>query len=305
MDFYQAGGAAVARLIWNQPSADPLQPALDAAKKADVVVAVVGITSELEGEEMSVNVPGFLGGDRTSLDLPKEEEELLKSLHASGKPLVVVLMNGSALAVNWAAQNANAILEAWYPGEEGGAAVAETLAGANNPAGRLPVTFYRGVDQLPAFEDYDMANRTYRYFKGDALFAFGYGLSYSKFEYRKLKLSQATLAAGSALEVDAEVRNTSRVNGDEVAELYLEFPPTPGAPLRALRGFTRVNIAAGKTARVHFKLDPRDLSLVNEAGDRVIVPGKYRVTVGGSQSEPGAAAVSAEFTTTGESKLPE
>ena len=153
------------------------------------MVAVVGITSQLEGEEMKVNVPGFEGGDRTKIDLPKEEEDLLEALSATGKPLVVVLMNGSALAVNWANDHANAILDAWYSGEEGGAAIAQTLAGANNPAGRLPVTFYTGVDQLPPFKDYAMKNRTYRYFKGKPLYPFGYGLSYSKFEYSNLKLS--------------------------------------------------------------------------------------------------------------------
>ena len=151
-----------------------------AAKDADVVVAVVGITSELEGEEMLVSEPGFKGGDRTSLDLPQPEVNLLKGLATAGKPLVVVLTNGSALAVNWANEHANAILDAWYPGEEGGDAVAQTLSGANNPAGRLPVTFYKSVDQLPPFEDYSMKGRTYRYFTGTPLYPFGYGLSYTK-----------------------------------------------------------------------------------------------------------------------------
>ena len=167
----------------------PFPTAVALAKNADVVVAVVGITSQLEGEEMKVDVPGFKGGDRTSLDLPKEEEDLLEAMKGTGKPLVVVLMNGSALSVNWANEHADAILDAWYSGEEGGTAVAQTLAGVNNPAGRLPVTFYKSVDQLPAFEDYSMKNRTYRYFEGQPLYPFGYGLSYSKFEYSNLKLS--------------------------------------------------------------------------------------------------------------------
>src|SRR5262249_14389148 len=158
---------------------------------------------QLEGEELQVSLPGFKGGDRTSLDLPSEEEDLLRALKETGKPLVIVLMNGSALAVNWAAQNANAILEAWYPGEEGGTAIGETLAGANNPAGRLPVTFYKGVEQLPAFEDYSMKNRTYRYFTGQALYPFGYGLSYSKFQYSDVKVSNAKIDAGEGLKVSA------------------------------------------------------------------------------------------------------
>ena len=165
---------------------------------------------------------------------------MLEALEGTGKPLVVVLMNGSALAVNWANEHANAILDAWYSGEEGGTAIAETLAGANNPAGRLPVTFYKGTEQLPPFEDYAMKNRTYRYFEGQPLYPFGYGLSYSKFEYSGMKLSNPQLAAGNPLDVEVDIKNTGKRDGDEVAELYITFPKVPGAPLKALRGFTRV-----------------------------------------------------------------
>ena len=200
---------------------------------------------------MEVAVPGFKGGDRTSLDLPKEEEDILEAVKASGKPLVVVLMNGSALSVNWASENANAILDAWYAGEEGGTAVAQTLAGVNNPAGRLPLTFYKGVEQLPPFEDYSMKNRTYRYFEGQPLYPFGYGLSYSKFDYSNLKLSAATVNAGDSLTVDADVKNTSDRDGDEVVELYLSFPKSMGAPIHALRGVSRIHIARGETQHVH------------------------------------------------------
>jgi beta-glucosidase len=269
------------------------------------VVAVVGITSQLEGEEMKVDVPGFKGGDRTSLDLPKEEEDLLEAMKGTGKPLVVVLMNGSALSVNWANEHADAILDAWYSGEEGGTAVAQTLAGVNNPAGRLPVTFYKGIDQLPEFEDYSMKNRTYRYFEGQPLYAFGYGLSYSKFEYSNLKLSSAKPKAGDSLSVDADVRNTSQIDGDEVVELYLGFPRSSFAPLRALRGFTRIHVGAGDTQHVHFILDLRDLSEVDKKGDRIIASGDYRITVGGGQ--PGTAAPRAEagFKIKGKQVLPE
>ena len=181
-------GPARAQLIWSKydPAPDPV--AIAAAKNADVVIAVLGITSRLEGEEMPVTEEGFKGGDRTSLDLPKPEQQLLEALAATGKPVVLVLANGSALAVNWAKEHVNAILESWYAGEEGGAAVAETISGKNNPAGRLPVTFYTGVAQLPPFEDYSMNGRTYRYFAGKPLYPFGYGLSYTTFSYGGLKL---------------------------------------------------------------------------------------------------------------------
>ncbi|HET7890201.1 MAG TPA: glycoside hydrolase family 3 C-terminal domain-containing protein [Candidatus Sulfotelmatobacter sp.] len=293
------------KLVWLPVSADPSFEAASAARQADVVVAVVGITSRLEGEEMKVDVPGFKGGDRTSLGLPADEEALLGALKGAGKPLVVVLMNGSALAVNWANDHANAILEAWYSGEEGGTAIAETLAGANNPAGRLPVTFYKGVEQLPPFEDYSMKNRTYRYFEGQPLYSFGHGLTYSKFEYSNLKLSNSELDAGSPLTVDVDVKNASQRAGDEVVELYINFPKLPGAPLRALRGFTRVPVGAGEVKHVKLTLQPRDLSYVNEAGDRMVSAGDYTITTGSGQPGTGAPQASAQLSIRGEQKLPE
>src|SRR5207253_11358406 len=174
----------------------PSAEAIASARNADVGVAVVGITSELEGEEMQVSEEGFKGGDRTSLDLPKPEEELLEAVAATGKPVVVVLTNGSVMAVNWASKHVNAILDSWYAGEEGGAAIAETLSGKNNPAGRLPVTFYKDVHQLPHFENYSMKGRTYRYFEGDPLWQFGYGLSYTTFGYGDLALPNSPVKAG-------------------------------------------------------------------------------------------------------------
>ena len=193
-------GSPNAKLVWSKVDLKPQPEAIEAAKNADVVIAVLGISSELEGEEMQVSEPGFKGGDRTSLDLPKPEEDLLEAVAATGKPVVLVLTNGSALAVNWAQEHVNAILEAWYPGEEGGTAVAETLSGKNNPAGRLPVTFYTGVDQLPPFEDYAMKGRTYRYFDGKPLYPFGYGLSYTTFSYSNLVLPTEAVAAGQPIE---------------------------------------------------------------------------------------------------------
>jgi beta-glucosidase len=283
----------------------PQPEAIEAAKKADVVVAVVGITSELEGEEMQVNEPGFKGGDRTSLDLPAPEEELIETLAATGKPLVVVLTNGSALAVNWAKDHANAILEAWYPGEEGGAAVAQTLSGANNPAGRLPVTFYTGVAQLPAFEDYAMKGRTYRYFEGQPLFPFGYGLSYTTFGYKDLKLPNKALAMGEDLHASVTVTNTGKVAGQEVVELYLKFPGVAGAPNKALRGFKRIHLEAGASAEVQFDLKPRDLSIVTDAGVPEVPSGEFTVSIGGGQPGTGAPTVAGAFKVQETQALPE
>jgi beta-glucosidase len=298
-------GGRGTKLVWLPIDTDPTGKAIRAAKQADAVVAVVGITSQLEGEEMKVEVEGFKGGDRTSLDLPRPEEDLLKALQATGKPLVVVLMNGSALSVNWANEHADAILDAWYSGEEGGTAIGETLAGVNNPAGRLPVTFYTGVGQLPPFEDYAMKGRTYRYFEGKPLYPFGYGLSYSKFTYSNLTLSATHLNAGDPLAVDADLKNASDRAGDEVVELYLSFPKSPSSPVHALRGITRVHLGAGETQHVHFTLDPRDLSAVNQAGDRMISAGAYRVSVGGGQPGTDASRAETAFDVTGEQKLPE
>ncbi len=301
---YARGGFGT-KLVWLPVSADPIVEATTAARETDAVVAVVGITSKLEGEEMKVDLPGFRGGDRTSLNLPEEEEALLGALRGTGKPLVVVLMNGSALAVNWAQEHANAILEAWYAGEEGGTAIAQTLAGLNNPAGRLPVTFYKGVEQLPPFDDYAMKNRTYRYFGGEPLYPFGYGLSYSKFEYSNLKLSSGSLTAGDPLTVEVDVKNTSQRAGDEVVELYLNFPKLPGAPRRALRAFTRVRLEAGELRHVQLMLQPRDLSYVNESGVRQVAAGDYVIAIGGGQPGTAAAQVETRLSIHGEQSLPE
>lgn len=305
VDYGPSKSASEAALVWTKLDLWPAPEAIAAAKDADVTVAVVGLTSELESEEMAVSEEGFSGGDRTTLDLPKPEEDLLESLASTGRPLVIVLMNGSALSVNWATEHANAILEAWYPGEEGGLAVAETLAGINNPAGRLPITFYESVADLPAFEDYSMANRTYRYFCGTPLFPFGYGLSFSKFEYRNVKLSSKTVHAGDPLSVDVDLKNVSQRDGDEVVELYLTYPKLAGAPRRALCGFNRVHIAARKTAHVHLTVNPRDLSYVDDAGDRRIAPGAYRLSIGGGQPTTTAQVRELSFTMEGEALLPQ
>jgi len=294
-----------AELIWSRANNAPSPEAIAAAKNADVVIAVVGITSQLEGEEMPVSEPGFLGGDRTSIDLPQPEEDLVEAMAATGKPLAVVLMNGSALAVNWINEHANAVLEAWYPGEEGGAAVAETLSGKNNPAGRLPVTFYKGVDQLPNFEDYGMANRTYRYFSGKPLYPFGYGLSYTKFSYSDLSVPEQAIAAGQTVGADVTVTNTGKLAGDEVVQLYLKFPSVKGAPRIALRGFERIHLDAGASQKVHFDLRPRDLGMVTEDGNPIIAQGEYTISIGGGQPDTGASVATGKFHVDGQYALPE
>jgi len=301
----QDNGKMHGELVWIKPEPQRMAEAIEAAKNYDVVVAVVGITSELEGEEMPVEEPGFKGGDRTSIDLPRPEQELVEGLAKVGKPLVLVLTNGSALAINKESKLANAVLDAFYPGEEGGAAVAETLSGRNNPAGRLPITFYASLDQLPSFSDYAMKGRTYRYFTGKPLFPFGFGLSYTTFKYSDLKLSAGTIKAGDPLTAEVAISNTGKLAGDEVAELYLKFPAVDGAPLLALRGFERVHLEPGETRKVAFHLNPRDLSMVSAVGDPTIAEGQYTLFVGGMQPDDTHAGASVEFNMQGSVKIPE
>jgi len=254
---------------------------------------------------MPVSIPGFQGGDRTSIDLPEPEEALVEAVAATGKPLTVVLVNGSALAVNWINDHANAVLEAWYPGEEGGAAVAETLSGKNNPAGRLPITFYKDASQLPHFEDYEMTNRTYRYFKGKPLYPFGYGLSYTSFQYSDLSVPTQAVAAGQPVSADVTVTNSGKVAGDEAVELYLKFPSVKGAPQIALRGFQRIHLDPGASQKVHFDLKDRDLVMVTESGNPIIAQGDYSISIGGGQPDTGAPGVIGKFHIDGQLALPE
>ena len=216
----------------------------------------------------------------------------------------MVLMNGSALSVNWAAANADAIHDAWYPGEEGGNAIGQTLAGDNNPSGHLPITFYTGVDQLPAFDDYSMTNRTYRYFTGKPLYSFGHGLSYTRFAYSGLTVAP-TLKAGDPLGVDVTVKNSGTRYGEAVPQLYIGFPDAAGRPLRALRGISRLALQPGESRKIHFDLSPRDLSSVTLVGDRIVAPGAYRITIGEGQSGTGAAIVAGKFAVTGIAALPQ
>jgi beta-glucosidase len=293
-------------LEWTPPADALRQEAVKAAQDADVVVAFVGLSPNLEGEEMPVHVDGFDGGDRTDIDLPQTQRELLDAVAATGKPMVVVLMSGSAVAMTWANEHANALLEAWYPGEAGGEAIADILTGRANPSGRLPVTFYASDKQLPAFDDYRMQGRTYRYFTGQPLFGFGYGLSYTKFKYSGLKLSTESLTAGQPLTADVTVTNTGSMAGDEVAELYLVPPQVSGNPLRSLEGFHRVHLAPHASAVVRFSLTPRDLSEVDESGHRAVRAGDYKIYVGGSQPDaPAANGQTQSFAIEGTTPLPE
>jgi beta-glucosidase len=297
----RAGGGVT--LKWEAPAQAQLDEAVARAKESDIVLAFVGLSPQLEGEEMSIKIDGFDGGDRTSLDLPAPQQKLLEALAATGKPLVVVLQSGSAVALNWANEHAAAILEAWYPGVEGGTAIRRTLEGVNNPAGRLPVTFYAGLDGLPAFTDYTLKGRTYRYYTGKPLWGFGFGLSYSTFKYGAVKLSADTLKAGEPLTARVMVSNSSSVGGDEVVQAYLKTPQTDG-PIHSLVGFKRVTIAAGASKEVTLEIDPRLLSSVDAQGVRSILPGKYTLSIGGAQPEETQAKTEAEFTVTGTQELP-
>ncbi len=301
----QVSGQPQAQLIWALASGPPDPAAISAAKNADLVIAVVGITSRLESEESPIDQPGFFGGDRTDLQMPAPEESLVRAVAATGKPLIVVLMNGSCLAVNWEKDHADAILEAWYSGEEGGTAIADTLSGKNDPAGRLPVTFYQSVHQLPPFEDYSIADRTYRYFTGQPLWPFGYGLSYTTFSFSDLSLPKAPVNAWDPVDADVTVTNTGKVAGDEVVELYLKFPPAPGAPNLALRGFERIHLAPGASQVVHFELKGRDLSMVTDTGLPIVAAGDYTISIGGGQPDTGAQVVSGQFHIDGQISLPE
>jgi len=270
--------------------------AVQIARRADVVIMVLGLSQTLEGEEgQREGVEGWESslGDRQGLDLPVVQEELLKAVHAAGKPVVLVLMNGSAISANWADQHVPAIIEAWYPGQAGGTALADVLFGDYNPAGRLPVTFYRSVEQLPPFEDCDMSKgRTYRYFTGEALYPFGHGLSYTQFSYSDLQIAPQQPRVGDAVAVSATVKNTGERAGDEVVQLYLrDVQASVPVPVRQLVGFSRIHLQPGETRTVRFTVLPEQFSLVTDAGQRLIEPGLFEVAIGGQQPGPESSGV--------------
>jgi beta-glucosidase len=296
MEYYESKIGAVAKLVWQPPvvnTGSPYAEAVKIAKEADTVVLVLGLSSQLEGEEMNVHEPGFLGGDRTDIRLPARQQALLESVAASGKPIVLVLLSGSALAVNWADAHVSAIVQAWYPGEEGGGAIADVLFGDYNPAGRLPVTFYKSVDQLPPFENYAMDGRTYRFFKGEPLYPFGHGLSYTRFKYSGLSVS-SPMSPTETVTVSATVENAGDREGDEVVQLYVtDVEASVRVPLRSLAGVERVHLKPGERRVVSFAIDPRQLSVITNDGRTVVEPGEFKVTIGGKQPGFTGAADSA------------
>lgn len=291
-------GNATAQLLWSEPQGDLLAEAVQTANQADAVILVLGLNERLEGEEMKVEADGFDGGDRTSLNLPSNQEELMKAITATGKPVILVLINGSALAVNWANDNVPAILTAGYPGQQGGNAIADVLFGDYNPAGRLPVTYYKSVEQLPDFNNYDMKGRTYRYFQKKPLYPFGFGLSYTKFKYSNIDVPQ-NIDAKNDFVVKVDVTNIGDRDGEEVVELYLkdEKASTP-RPIWQLEGFERIDLKKGETKTVSFTITPRQLSMINKKSQRVIEPGWFTISIGGKQPDNSSDMQNARFNVT-------
>jgi len=287
-----------------EPSPEGFEEAIRTAEGADVVVMVLGLNQQLEGEENQqegISTANVSRGDRRDIDLPGEQEALLRAVGATGKPVVLVLLNGSALAVNWADEHIPAILEAWYPGQAGGRAVAEALFGDTNPGGRLPITFYRSVEDLPPYEDYAMSGRTYRYFEGDVLYPFGYGLSYTTFEYQNLVVNPEEFDHPGMFQVSFEVINTGRVSGYEVVQIYLrDVEAAVPVPRHNLVGFRRVHLAPGERAYITHTVEPKQFACVTDDGQWTIEPGQFEVFVGGGQ--PGTQGVlSARVTKNGSS----
>ena len=270
---------------------------IDSLKDADVLVYVGGISPRLEGEEMKVSQQGFSGGDRTTIALPAVQTSFLKALKATGKPVIFIMMAGSAVAIPWEAENIPAIIDAWYGGQAGGTAVADVLFGDYDPSGRLPVTFYKSDSDLPAFEDYSMANRTYRYFKGDALYPFGFGLSYTTFEYSDVHLSKSIVAKNETVTAEATITNAGKHKGDEVIQLYIVHEGIDYAPLQELKGFRRITLSAGQSRKISFTISPQLLKLVDDRGNSIFAPGKVKIVIAGSSpskrnEELGAAKAS-------------
>jgi len=283
LEYWQGEGKANVALRAGNFKRTDFTAVANKVKDADVIIFAGGISPQLEGEEMPVNAPGFNGGDRTSILLPAIQTELMKKLRSTGKPVVFVMMTGSAIAIPWENENIPAIINAWYGGQSAGTAIADVLFGDYNPAGRLPVTFYKSDNDLPGFSDYSMNNRTYRYFKGEALYPFGYGLSYTTFKYDQLKVP-ATIAKGKNITVSFRVTNTGKLDGEEVVQLYLQHQNlTAKTPIHALKGFQRITLKKGESKTVSFTLTPEQLSIVSEDGKMQEPKGKVELSIGGGQ----------------------
>ncbi|NJN25766.1 MAG: glucan 1,4-alpha-glucosidase [Cyclobacteriaceae bacterium] len=289
LKFFDIHGNANVGLLWAPPRKNLEEEAISIARQSDVVLMFMGLSPRLEGEEMPVQVDGFAGGDRVRIDLPDFQQNFIKKIQALGKPTVLVLLNGSALAINWEKDNIPAILEAWYPGQAAGTAIADILFGDYNPAGRLPLTFYKSVDDIPAFENYDMDGFTYRYFKGEPLFPFGYGLSYTSYEYAAPTLSaQEITAQGDAeVTVSVEVTNTGERAGEEVVQLYIaDKASADPRPIKDLRGYERISLNAGESKTVDFKIKAKDLAYWNvEQQNYMPSIGEYDIMVGSSSAD--------------------
>ena len=283
VEYWQGEGKANIRLRAGNFERFNMDGFLNRIKDADAIIFVGGISPQLEGEEMRVDFPGFKGGDRTSILLPQIQTDAMKALKSTGKPVVFIIMTGSAIAIPWENENIPAIINAWYGGQSAGTAIADVLFGDYNPAGRLPVTFYKNDNDLPGFSDYSMNNRTYRYFKGEALYPFGYGLSYTTFKYNMLKMP-GTVAQGKNISVTVQVTNTGKLNGEEVVQLFISHQGVSAkAPILALKGFQRINLKAGETKMIKFDLTPEQLSLVDENGKMYQPKDKIMISVGGGQ----------------------
>lgn len=287
VDAQESYGDAQVQFVWAVPQGDLEAEAVEAARQADAVVLFLGLTPYLEAEETRIEIEGFRGGDRTRIDLPRPQQRLMQRIVALGKPTVLVLLTGSALAVNWAQEHVPAIVEAWYPGQAAGTAIAEVLFGDYNPAGRLPVTFYRSVDDLPPFEDYDMDGRTYRFFEGEPLYPFGHGLSYTTFDYANLRTSAAELAADSAITLSVDVTNAGSRAGDEVVQLYVRYPDSDvERPRKDLRGFARVTLQPGEMKTVQLPLKADDLRYWDPETDRWVLETRLvQIQLGASSAD--------------------
>lgn len=280
-------GDARIQLVWSKPRTNLKenlkQKAIAIAKQSDVVIMCMGLSSNLEGEEMDIKIDGFQNGDRTKIDLPGNQQELIKAIEATGKPVILVLLNGSALAINWESKNIPAIVESWYGGQAAGTAIADVLFGDYNPAGRLPVTFYSSLKGLPSFEDYTISTQTYRYYKGDVIYPFGYGLSYSTFHYADLKMNPQ-YKTGDSVKLSVNVKNTGKTDGDEVVEVYVSNKTAKGhIPIRALKAFKRIYLKTGETKNIQLTLAPDAFSIINDDNKKVIMPGTFEISVGGGQ----------------------
>jgi beta-glucosidase len=299
IDLTESYGYSRIQMVWARPrqniKLEMKKQALEAARQADVVIMCMGLTSWLEGEEMPIEIKGFSGGDRTSLDLPDVQQELIRDIHSLGKPVVLVLLNGSALSVNWENEHIPAILEAWYPGQEAGRAIADIIFGDYNPGGRLPVTFYKSVSDLPPFEEYRMTGHTYRYFGGKPLYPFGYGLSYTTFSYNNLKVGNE-YSQSDTVRMSVNVKNTGAIAGDEVSQLYLtSLDAKVSVPIRSLVAFKRIHLLPGEEKIVSFTISPEAFTIIDDNGEKVFQPGRYDIFAGGGQPGTGIEILNARI----------